>query len=66
MADEVIIIPKDNGSLHVKGNFKINTPAGVEIAHEGGEAWLCRCGASAKKPFCDGSHKRVNFQSKVG
>ena len=22
---------------------------------------LCRCGASAKKPFCDGAHRGLNF-----
>lgn len=53
----VTITVKDNGSLRVEGDFTIVDLEGSEIPHEGTAASLCRCGHSANKPFCDGSHK---------
>jgi len=62
---EVIIKPQNNGPYHAKGKFKIVTEGGREIAFDGDEAWLCRCGQSANKPFCDGSHKKAGFKDNL-
>ncbi len=62
---EVTIKPLNNGPLYVKGPMKIVTEGGTSIAVEGDEAWLCRCGHSAKKPFCDGAHKKAGFTSNL-
>jgi 3-phenylpropionate/trans-cinnamate dioxygenase ferredoxin subunit len=33
--------------------------AGLVFAGE--QTALCRCGRSAKKPFCDGTHRQIGF-----
>ena len=62
--ERVKITVKDNGSLRVEGDVAIVDVEGQEIAHEGSTVSLCRCGHSANKPFCDGSHKE-RFESVV-
>jgi len=59
---ETIIIPQENGSYHVKGDFRVVLSDGSELEVEGGETWLCRCGNSSIKPFCDGTHKKAGFR----
>ncbi|WP_058555066.1 CDGSH iron-sulfur domain-containing protein [Thiohalocapsa sp. ML1] len=49
-----------NGPLMVEGNLTIRAGTG-RIAWQGEKAFLCRCGASKNKPFCDGSHKAAGF-----
>ena len=51
-----------NGPLIVEGNLSLRAGSG-RVAWEGEKAFLCRCGASKKKPFCDGSHKAAGFQA---
>jgi len=51
-----------NGSLELQGAVEILNASG-ETLFRGLEVWLCRCGGSGNKPFCDGTHKRINFES---
>ena len=51
-----------NGSLRVEGDFEIVDTQGKAFGLAGRSAiGLCRCGHSANKPFCDGSHKVCGF-----
>jgi CDGSH-type Zn-finger protein len=62
MSDKVTITPLDNGPLHVVGEVTITAPDGTVIK-ETSESHLCRCGQSANKPFCDGTHRKVGWTS---
>jgi CDGSH-type Zn-finger protein len=60
------ITVKNNGSVKIEGDFVLVDQDGQEFGLAGRTAIsLCRCGQSRNKPFCDGSHNRVGFQSEV-
>ena len=48
------------GPLEVTGHFRMVDAGGRIIEHEGA-VFLCRCGGSSNKPYCDGSHKGNGF-----
>lgn len=54
------IEPQKDGPLKVTGNLEVVSGTGHTVDRVT-ETWLCRCGHSQNKPFCDGSHKRVGF-----
>ncbi|HLK10206.1 MAG TPA: CDGSH iron-sulfur domain-containing protein [Candidatus Binatia bacterium] len=60
---QVQIKPLKDGPYQVVGTVGLVGPDGqVEPAAED-PIFLCRCGQSATKPFCDGTHKRVGFRA---
>ena len=61
--DEVIINLQKNMAYHVVGKIRLRDSEGREYDLEGEETWLCRCGNSKRKPFCDGSHRKAGFES---
>jgi CDGSH-type Zn-finger protein/uncharacterized Fe-S cluster protein YjdI len=61
--DGVLAIePEINGPLAVRGNLEITSGTGRVVARVM-TARLCRCGGSASKPFCDGTHAKIGFKS---
>lgn len=61
-AEIVEIKLSSNGPLLVNGNFKIVNHDG-QILETKSKAALCRCGASNNKPFCDGTHNKIDFKN---
>ena len=56
----VSITPTPNGPLMVAGKLEIESGTGRNVDRVE-KTWLCRCGHSQNKPYCDGSHKAAGF-----
>lgn len=56
-----IRILKD-GPIEIKGEFIFKDSSG-NITKEHKELFICRCGGSANKPFCDDTHKKIGVRN---
>lgn len=54
------VLPTPRGPLYVRGDLEIRDASGAVTLRDTRVA-LCRCGQSANKPFCDGSHWNARF-----
>lgn len=59
-SNETQVRASANGPLLVSGGVRV-VDADGNVLYEGERAALCRCGGSANKPFCDGTHKTNGF-----
>ncbi|MBF5006581.1 CDGSH iron-sulfur domain-containing protein [Diaphorobacter caeni] len=56
------IEPTPNGPLHVTGSLEVVSGTGT-TTNKVTDTWLCRCGQSQNKPYCDGSHVKAGFKA---
>ena len=59
---EVEVQCLENGPLMVKSDVKITHSNGETEVRQKTTAF-CRCGASTNKPFCDGTHTKIDFKA---
>jgi len=63
MGDSKVVV-RDNGPLLLTGIGTVEDAEGNSFDTGGKETIaLCRCGASKKRPFCDGAHRDSNFEA---
>jgi len=74
MADEVVqteAVKTEAVKITVRPNGPLRVEGAIHLVDADGQSWdltgkpavsLCRCGASEKRPFCDGAHNRVGFK----
>jgi CDGSH-type Zn-finger protein len=62
MSEKVVIKVNDNGSYRITGDVELVDAEG-NVFETKSSFSLCRCGHSSNKPFCDGTHKKIGFES---
>jgi uncharacterized Fe-S cluster protein YjdI len=62
LPEETTVVERPNGPLYVRGKIRILAQYHTPVREDTRVA-TCRCGASANKPFCDGSHRRVGCRT---
>ncbi len=59
---QVTITVRKDGPYRVEGEVTLLDADGNQIPVPGPRFSLCRCGASNRKPFCDGTHSKIGFR----
>lgn len=52
----------DNGPYIITGSFEL-VDANGDVFETKKAISLCRCGHSSRKPFCDGTHRKIEFEN---
>lgn len=65
MADSTQVTIKDSGPFLIKGPFTLTDVEGNDFTIDKEMVALCRCGASTTQPFCNGTHRKIEFESVV-
>ena len=52
----------ENGPIMIDTRERVSIETGDGTEQVTGPIYLCRCGQSARKPFCDGTHNKTGFE----
>ena len=58
----LVVRLRPDGPLVLDGPFRIRAEGSDESIEASGCA-VCRCGASSRKPWCDGTHNSISFEA---
>ncbi len=58
-----VVVACEDGPLLLRGDFALRAQDGTPIDAGRSTVALCRCGKSAIRPFCDGTHTAIGFRA---